>query len=99
MVFIWHFHDNIFGKGKPLLDRYFVFLLRVKMRAITPQFSEIGEARWLSVQDFLASAGVKEVTRHVTRVALSGKGLGAGWHEGYGQAKNIRDLRRLAALR
>jgi 8-oxo-dGTP diphosphatase len=61
--------------AKPSL--YVVCTLRPLSREIVIDESEIAEARWMPVDEFLASEHASDFTKKVLRVALSSEGLGA----------------------
>jgi hypothetical protein len=47
------------------------------------QESEIAEARWMSIDDYLKSEYVGAFNREMVRAAADGTGLVPGWFEGY----------------
>lgn len=89
LVFLRHVHDNIFRKGHPLSDIYFVFRLKALSSDIHLQENELEAGGWWSVDEALASDQVGDATKYAVRLGLRGDGLKQGWLEGYGYSKEM----------
>ena len=87
LLFFRHVHDNIFRKGHPFSDIYFVFRLNALSSSIRLQENELDDGRWWTVDEALASEQVGEATKHSIRLGLKGEGLKRGWLEAYGRDK------------
>lgn len=84
LVFFRHVHDNIFRKGHPFSDIYFVFRLRALSTDILLQENELEDGGWWRVDEALKSGEVGEATKYSIRLGLEGEGLKRGWLEAYG---------------
>jgi ADP-ribose pyrophosphatase YjhB (NUDIX family) len=67
LVSLRHHHRGQFGRS----NIYAVFRLRALTSEIRIDPTEIGDARWIPVAEYLASPGVGIYNRHVVRTALS----------------------------
>jgi 8-oxo-dGTP diphosphatase len=85
-VRLWH--ANRFGKS----DFYFVCRLKPLSFEIIPQDEEIAEACWMPVDEYLARDDVHQFNKGIVDLAVKGKGMTAGWFEGYDQDKALREI-------
>lgn len=85
-VRLWH--AKRFGAS----DLYFVCRLRPETFEITPQESEIAEARWMPLEEFLRRDDVHAFNKGVVRQALASRGWRTGWFEGYDADPAEREL-------
>jgi len=67
LVSLRHHHRGQFGSS----NIYAVFRLRARSQQLTPDPEEIAVARWVPVEEYLASPGVGAFNRHVVRLAVS----------------------------
>ena len=83
-----HWHAGRFGKS----DFYFVCRLEPLSLEITRQESEIAEAKWMPVEEFLQRDDVHAFNKGVVRQALLGPGMTSGWFEGYEASRAEREI-------
>jgi ADP-ribose pyrophosphatase YjhB (NUDIX family) len=92
LVCFRHWHGYRYGQS----DIYFVCRLTPLTHTITPQASEIFDARWMPLQEFLSRESVSEFHKGIVRTALTGPGIGSGlipgWLEGYDQDRLTREI-------
>ncbi|MEM7334389.1 MAG: NUDIX domain-containing protein [Chloroflexota bacterium] len=74
---LWHLER--FGKS----DIYFVCCLRPLSYSITRQESEIAEAIWMPVAEFLTHEDVSVFNRGIVQTALANQGFVSTWFDGY----------------
>lgn len=83
-----HWHGYRFGKS----DIYFICRLAPLTSAIRRQESEIEEARWMPLVDYLADEHVGLFNKQMVAAAARGEGLAAGWFEDYDADPAVREL-------
>ena len=92
MVFLRHWHGYRYGQS----DIYFVCRLTPLTHTITKQESEIHDARWMPLQEFLTRDTVSDFHKGIVNTALNGptngSGLIPGWLEGYNQDRATREI-------
>jgi 8-oxo-dGTP pyrophosphatase MutT (NUDIX family) len=92
LVCFRHWHGYRYGQS----DIYFVCRLTPLTQTITPQESEIYDARWLPLQEFLTRESVSDFHKGIVKTALDGPGNGSGlipgWLEGYNQDRLTREI-------
>lgn len=75
-----HWHGYRYGKS----DIYFVCRLEPLTTEITIDESEIEEALWMPLEEYLASPDTHDFNRKIVKTAVSGKGLAPEGIDGYG---------------
>ncbi len=88
LVCFRNWHVNRFGKS----DLYFVCRLTPLTYEIVVQETEIEEAIWMPVQQFLAHEHVGVFNKRVVETAVSGSSLMPGWFDGYDVDRQTREL-------
>jgi ADP-ribose pyrophosphatase YjhB (NUDIX family) len=90
LVCFRHWHGYRYGQS----DIYFVCRLTPITHTIVKQDSEIHDARWLPVKEFLSRESVSIFHRRIVECALkaNGTGLAPNWLEGYDQDRITREI-------
>ncbi len=92
LVCLRHWHGYRYGQS----DIYFICRLAPLTHTITKQDSEIHDARWMPLQEFLTRDSVSDFHKGIVNTALNGptngSGLIPGWLEGYNQDRSTREI-------
>jgi 8-oxo-dGTP pyrophosphatase MutT (NUDIX family) len=92
LVCFRHWHGYRYGQS----DIYFVCRLTPLTQTIIKQESEIFDARWMPIEEFLTRDSVSEFHKGIVRAALNGptngSGLIPGWLAGYNQDRVTREI-------
>ncbi len=83
-----HWHGYRYDKS----DIYFICRLRPLTTAIRIQESEIAEAKWMPLDDYLSSEYVGAFNRQMAEAAVEGRGLVPGWFEGYDVSHDTHEI-------
>ena len=83
LAFFRQVHDNIFRKAE-FSDIYFVFKMKAKSSKIRTQESEIEEARWMDIDEFLESENVSRMSKQTVQRALKTEGISIKTCEEFG---------------
>ena len=83
-----HWHGYRYDKS----DIYFICRLHPLTTAIAIQESEIAEARWMSLDAYLASEYVGAFNREMVQAAAKGSGLVPGWFENYDVSHETHEI-------
>lgn len=92
LVCFRHWHGYRYGQS----DIYFVCRLNPLTQTIVKQDSEIFDARWMPLQEFLTRDSASDFHKGLVNCALNGpsngSGLVPGWLEGYEQDRATREI-------
>lgn len=83
-----HWHGYRYDKS----DIYFICRLRPLNTDIRIQESEIAEAKWMPLDDYLESEYVGAFNRQMVKAAANGTGLLPGWFEGYDVSHETHEI-------
>jgi ADP-ribose pyrophosphatase YjhB (NUDIX family) len=83
-----HWHGYRYDKS----DIYFICRLRPLTTDIRIQESEIAEAKWMPLEDYLSSEYVGTFNRRMAEAAAKGTGLVPGWFEGYDVSHETHEI-------
>ena len=88
LVCFRHWHGYRYGKS----DIYFICTLKPLTTEIVRQEAEIHACQWMPVQEYLAHEGVGVFNKRIVEYAMKGKGLSAGWFDGYEMDPTTREI-------
>jgi len=83
-----HWHGYRYDKS----DIYFICRLRPVTTDIQVQESEIAEAKWMPIDDYLTSEYVGTFNRQMVKAAASGRGLVPGWFKAYDVSPETHEI-------